>query len=281
MLELPEVEVLRKDLEKEVVGKRVKDVTVQTPSIVRPFHRNRPEFVKALEGRKIETARRRGSVIFLDLDENLTWVIDIGEQGSLHRQTAGESLGEHTHLAVSFTIGGAIHLSEVAEEPTIHTGVVETEGALEAADISPDALDLLDDNPTWMEFGRFLAAADKPLKLLLTDPTYIVGIGPIYSDEVLWEAGLRHDHPSATLSTQEVRRLYRATQEIIVAAMKAADSGLDETEADTPIDEDGEVAVHLRVFGRDGLPCPRCRRPIKRTRIKKGVYTYHCEQCMI
>jgi formamidopyrimidine-DNA glycosylase len=281
VLELPEVEVLRKDLEKEVVGKRIKDVIVQTPSVVRPFHRNRPDFVKALEGRKIEAARRRGSTIFLDLDENLTWIIDVGDQGSLHRETATEDLAEGTHLAVSFTIGGSIHLSEAAEEPTIHTGVIETEEALEAAGIAVDALDLLDDNPTWMEFGRFLAAADKPLKLLMTDPTYIVGIGPVYSDEILWEAGLRHDHPSSTLSTQEVRRLYRATQEIIVAAMKAADSGLDESEADNVIDEDGEVADHLRVFGRDGLPCPRCRRPIKRTRIKKGIYTYHCEQCMI
>jgi formamidopyrimidine-DNA glycosylase len=281
VLELPEVEVLRKDLEKEVVGRRVKDVTVQTPSVVRPFHRNRPDFVKALEGRKVEGARRRGSVIFLDLDEDQTWIIDAGQHGSLHRETATETLGEDTHLAVSFTIGGAIHLSEVNPEPSIHTGVVPTEGAMEAAGIAPDALDLLDDNPTWMEFGRFLAEADKPLKLLLTDPNYIVGIGPVYSDEILWESGLRHDHPSATLSTQEVRRLYRATQEIIVAAMKAAGSSLDESEADTAIDEDGEVAEHLRVYGRDGLPCPRCRRPIQRTRIKKGVYTYHCEQCMI
>jgi hypothetical protein len=59
VLELPEVEVLRKDLEKEVVGKRVKDVVVETPSIVRSFHRNRPDFVKALEGRKVEAVRRR------------------------------------------------------------------------------------------------------------------------------------------------------------------------------------------------------------------------------
>ena len=49
MLELPEVEVLRKDLEKEVVGKRVKDVTVRSASVVRPYHRNRPDFGKALE----------------------------------------------------------------------------------------------------------------------------------------------------------------------------------------------------------------------------------------
>ncbi len=281
MLELPEVEVLRKDLEKEVVGKRVKDVDVRTPSIVRPLHRNRPEFVKALEGRKVEAARRRGSLILLDLDEGVTWVIDPGEGGSLHRETATEEPGGDTHLTVSFTIGGALHLSEVADEPSVRTGVVETEHALEAAGVSPDALDLLDDNPTWMEFGRFLAAADKPLKLLLIDPAYIVGIGPVYSDEILWEAGLRHDHPSATLSTQEVRRLYRATQEIIVAAMKAAGSSLDDAEVDQLVDDEGESAEHLRVYGRDGKPCSRCRRPIVRTRLKKGVYTYHCEQCMI
>ena len=281
MLELPEVEVLRKDLEKEVVGKRVKDVTVQTAGIVRPFHRNRPDFVKALEERKVVAARRRGRAIFLDLDGELTWVIDPGDNGSLHRETASEQLGPDTHLAVTFTIGGALHLSEAADQPTVVTGVVPTDGAFEAAGIPPDALDPLDDNPTWMEFGRFLAAAERPLKLVLTDPSLVAGIGPVYSDEILWEAGLRHDRSSASLSTQEVRRLYRATQEVIGAAMKAAGSPLDDSDVEPMIDDDGEVAEHLRVYGRDGLPCSRCRQPIKRTRIKKGVYTYHCEQCMI
>jgi formamidopyrimidine-DNA glycosylase len=281
VLELPEVEVLRKELEKEVVGKRIKDVSVATASIVRPFHRNRPDLVKALEGRKVEAVRRRGSTLFLDLDDEHTWVVDPGEAGSLHRETANEEPGSDTHLAVSFTIGGALHLSEVAAEPSVRTGVVATDGALEAAGIPPDALDLLDDNPTWMEFGRFLAAADRPLKLLLIDKDLIVGLGPVYSDEILWEAGLRHDHPSSRLSTQEIRRLYRATQEVITAAMKAAGSSLDDAEAESMIDDEGEVAEHLKVYGRDGLPCPRCRQPIRRTRIKKGVYTYHCEQCMI
>ncbi len=281
MLELPEVEVLRKELEKEVAGKRIKDVEVRSPGVVRPFHRNRPDFTKALEGRKVEAVRRRGRMLFLDLGEGATWIIDPGEGGSLHRETAAEELAEDTHLAVRFTIGGALHLSEAAEEPTIRTGIVPTEGAEEAAGIGPDAIDLLDDNPTWMEFGRFLAAANKPLKLLLVDQQIVAGLGPVYSDEILWEAGLRHDHPSAQLSTQEIRRLYRATQEVIVAAMKAAGSSLDDAEAESMIDDDGEVAEHLRVYGRDGLPCPRCRRPIKRTRLRKGVYTYHCEQCMI
>ena len=281
MLELPEVEVLRKDLEKEVVGKRVKDVTVQTAGLVRPLHRNRPEFVKALEGRKLEAVRRRGQLLFLDLDENQTWIIDAGEGGSLHRETANEPPGPDTHLVVTFTIGGALHLSEPGPDLTSRTGVVPTGEALEAAGVSPDALDPLDDNPTWMEFGRFLHASGRQLKLVLTDPSLILGIGPVYSDEILWEAGLRHDRASDSLSTQEVRRLYRAAQEVIHTAMKQRGSSLDEVEADSAVGQEGEPAEHLRVYGRAGQPCVRCRKPILRTRVKKGVYTYHCEQCMI
>lgn len=280
MLELPEVEVLRKDLEKEVVGKKVKDVSVQTPGVVKPFHRARPELIKGLEGRKLEAVRRRGHTLFLDLDDEHTWVIDPGENGNLHRETATATPGDDTHLAVTFTVGGAIHLSESGGEPTARTGVVPTEGAIEAAGVNPDALDPLDDNPTWMEFGRFLVAAASPLKLLLTDPDHVVGIGPVYSDEILWEAGLRHDRSSDTLSTQEVRRLYRAMHEVIFAAMKQVGTSLDDVDpAETA--EDDEVAEHIKVYGRDGKPCYRCRRPIVRTRIKKGVYTYHCERCMI
>jgi formamidopyrimidine-DNA glycosylase len=279
VLELPEVEVLRKDLEKEIVGKRVKDVTVETPALVRSFHRNRPDFAKALTGRKVEGVRRRGRVLFVDLDGELTWVIDAGESGSLRTGAAPNESGSTTHASVSFDSGGALHLSESGDEPTMSSGVVGRERAFEEAGISADALDPLDDNPTWMEFGRFLAAADRPLKLLLIDSDYILGIGPVYSDEILWEAGLRHDRSSASLSTQEVRRLYRATQEVITTGMKASGSSLDETDAE-PTDDD-EVALHLRVHGRDGLPCSRCRRPIKRTRLRKGLYTYHCEQCMI
>ncbi len=280
MLELPEVEVLRKDLEKEVVGKRIKDVLVQTAALVRPVHRNRPEFVKALEGHKIEGVRRRGRTLFVDLDEDRTWIIDAGDEGSLHRETSTEEPGGDTHLVVTFTIGGALHLSEPGDV-TACTGVVPAEEALAAAGVSPDALDPLDDNPTWMEFGRFLHASGRQLKLVLTDPQLILGIGPVYSDEILWEAGLRHDRAADSLSTQEIRRLYRAMQEVIHTAMKQRGSSLDEVEADSAVDEEGGVAEHLRVYGRAGEPCIRCRKPILRTRIKKGVYTYHCEQCMI
>lgn len=281
MLELPEVEVLRKDLDKEVVSKRVKDVIVETPSIVRPFHRTRPDFIGSLEGRKIEAVRRRGRTIFLDLDEDQTWVLQAWGTASLHRETANEPPGDNTHLVVTFTIGGAIHLSDSASEPNASTGVVATENALEEAGVPAGTFDPLEDNVTWMEFGHALREQAQPLKLLLIDDSVILGIGDVYSDEILYEAGLRYDRASDSLSSQEIRRLYRAMHEVIAAAMKYRGSSLDESDPDDVTDDEGEAAEHLKVYGREGLPSFRSRRPIERVRVKKGVYTFFDPQSQV
>ncbi len=281
MLELPEAEVLRKDLDKEVVGKRVDEIIVETPSLVRPFHHTRPHFKKSLAEHKIEDCRRRGSVIFLDLDEEKTWVLDVRGDATLHRETMNEPPGDETHMVVTFTIGGAIHLDDPADEPTASIGVVETEKAFDEAGVSPDALDPLDDNPTWMDFRERLYTAEVPLHEFVYDGDHMVGLREVYVDEILWESGLRHDRPSESLSTQEVRRFYRAIQEIIQAAIKERDSHLDVIDADLAVDDEGEVAEHLSIYGREGKPCLRCRKPVEHTEIRDGIWTYHCDGCMI
>lgn len=280
VLELPEAEVLRRDLEREVVGKRAKDVTVETPAVLKPWHRTRKDFAAQLEGRRIAGVRRRGNVMLLELDEGLTWLVDPGAQGSLHLETSTADPGADTHVAIAFATGGALHLSEATRAPTLRCGVVPAEEADDAAGVSRDALDLLADTPTWIEFGRYLLAGDEQLKLLLSDPKRFLGLGPVYSDEILWEAGLRHDRMSSSLSPQEIRRLYRAAHEVLLAGMKASGSALDDAEPDTFTEEDGSVAGHLNVFGREGQPCPRCRTPIERSRLRRGRTSFHCPRCM-
>ena len=281
MLELPEVEVLRKDLDKEIVGKRVQEedsekgagpgIVVETPSIVRPFHRTRPDFINALRGHKIEACRRRGTTIFLDLDDDMTWIIDARGTASLHAETANEKPTDDTHLIVRFTIGGALHLSDVSKDPEVSTGVVPTADAMAEAGVSEIAWDPLEDNKTWMEFARILNQAAMPLKLLLVDQDIILGFREVYSDEILYEAGLKYDRMSDSLSTQETRRLYRAIHEVIQTAMKFRGSSLDESTADLTVDEEGEASEHLKVYGREGLPSFRSRKPIERAVVVKGT----------
>jgi formamidopyrimidine-DNA glycosylase len=281
VLELPEVEVLRKDLEREVVGKRIKDVEVDDPKIVRPFHHNRPQFKDALEGRKIEAVRRRGTYVFLDLDNDTTWLVHPGDSASLHRETMNEPPGPDTDVVVTFTTGGAIHISDPTKGGSCTMGVLPADEVGEAIDIPDGAIDFFEDNPTWLLFADVLRDAEAPLKSVLMDETKILGIGEVYSDEALWESGLAHDRASDTLTTQEIRRLYRSIQEVLQGAIKQRGTSLDDATPDDAFDEEGEPVGHLRVYGREGQPCLRCRRTVVVTERDDGTRTYRCARCQV
>ena len=108
MPELPEVEVMRRDLEREVVGKKIKAVEVTGTRSVRR-HRNRKEFITVLTGRKITAVQRRGKYLVMKLDGNDALIVHLGMSGQLLRaKTAREKAPKHTHVAITFTQGGLL-----------------------------------------------------------------------------------------------------------------------------------------------------------------------------
>src|SRR5207302_1798484 len=125
------------------------------------------------------------------------------------------------------------------------------------------AIDPLEDTFTWQSFGELLAQRGAKLKQLLMDQKFMSGLGNIYSDEVLFAAGLRYDRMSDTLSSQEVRRLYRAIQETLQDAIKSRGTTLDDEAYVDLFGKPGEYQYELKVYGRAGLPCRRCRTPIQ------------------
>jgi formamidopyrimidine-DNA glycosylase len=113
-----------------------------------------------------------------------------------------------------------------------------------------------------------------PLKLLLTDPEVFVGIGDIYSNEILFDSGLRHDRVSAELSTQEIRRLYRSVVGIMHDAIKYRGTSLEDRPFVDLTGSPGEFADHLAVYGKQGELSPRSREPIQKTSFKHQVVFY-------
>ncbi len=277
MSHLPEVEVLRKDLEKEVVGKRVKDVSVKTAKIV-GRHRHRPDFIAALDGRKIEGVRRHGTWLLFDLDDRATLCAHLGDQAVMTRETATAESGPHTQVVVTFTTGGALHLVDPGK--TSRLFVAPTEGVEHLEELVPGGIDPLSGAFTWHAFARYLAGRHAALKSLLVDETFILGLGDLYADEILWSAGLAPDRRSDALSSQEVRRLYRALFEVLYEAIKQGGTADLEAEGEHTdlFGEPGDYGSHLNVHGRAGEPCPRCRRPVVHTEVE-GVGAYHCSSC--
>jgi formamidopyrimidine-DNA glycosylase len=115
---------------------------------------------------------------------------------------------------------------------------------------------------------------------LLMDQKFIAGIGNIYSDEILWGAGLRWDRPSDSLTAQEVRRLYRAMMETLQEAVKYRGSSLADEQYVDLFGRPGGFQHHHNVYAREGLACPRCRHLVVRERFA-GRSTFSCSACQV
>lgn len=274
MTQLPEVEVIRKDLEREIVGKRIKDVTVRSASLV-GHQRNRPEFYKALEGRKIDAIMRRGTRLLLRLDDAHTLIVRLGSQATMTRETANREGGKDTQLVAVFTTGGALHYVDPDKDGEV--AVVPTSDLAGMDELAPAGIDPLADQFTWPAFSRELVRRKMKLKSLLVDETFIIGLGDLYSDEILWTAGLDGARVSNTLSAQEVRRLYRAVLEVLYEAVKQG--GTADAEGAQDEGDSGDFGDYIKVYGRAGLPCARCRQPISLVKIDRKRSSYHCINC--
>jgi len=279
MPELPEVEVMRRDLEREVVGKKIKSVEVTGTRSVRR-HRNRKEFIDVLGGRKIVSVQRRGKYLVMRLDGNDALIVHLGMSGQLLRaKTAREKAPKHTHVVITFTQGGLLRFVDPRTFGEMFvTAYDEIDQQVE--ELAHIGLDPLETALSWDRFGRMLAERKTKLKPLLMDQKFIAGIGNVYSDEILFEAGLKWDRQSDSLSQQEVRRLYRAITETLQGAVKYRGSSLaDEGYVDL-FGKPGEFQDHHQVYAREGQACMRCRRPIQRARYSNRS-TFFCDACQV
>jgi formamidopyrimidine-DNA glycosylase len=296
--ELPEVETLRLDLAKEVIGKKVKAVVVSNGRSVRR-HPSAKHFRALLEGRTIKAVGRLGKYLLVTLDNKDTLVIHLGMSGQLFRvKSAKEPKPKHTHVVIAFTQGGELRYvdprtfgemfvsSPETGEPAANglpVGMASGDGAAlrrQVPELAHLGFDPIEDMMSWDRFGLLLRQRRSGLKALLMDQGFVSGIGNLYSDEILFSAGLRFDRSSDALSATEVRRLYRAMVETLTDAIKHRGSTLVDEQYRDLFGETGDYQGSHQVYDREGEPCRRCRNPIVRARTG-GRSTFYCEHCQV
>ncbi len=280
MPELPEVETIRRDLDKEVVGKRVKTVDVTGMRSIRR-HPNKKHFIGKLEGKKITGVQRRGKYLLLKLEGGDILVVHMGMSGQLLKAKGGvkDPPPKHTHVVITFTQGGQLRF---VDPRTFGELFVTTADELEqqVPELAHLGFDPIDDVMSWTRFGELLVARKAKLKALLMDQKFVAGIGNIYSDEILWAAGLRYDRPSDRLTSQEVRRLYRAMIETLQDAIKHRGSSLADEQYVDLYGAMGDYQSQHKVYDREGQSCRRCRSTISRVKVN-GRSSFLCPQCQV
>jgi len=261
MPELPEVEVVRRGLERWVVGRTAETVEVFHPRAVRRHTPGADDFAAAIVGQRVEAARRRGKYLWLPLSSGDAIVGHLGMSGQLLVVEPSTEAGPHLRVKVTFT-DGERELRFVDQRTFGGLTVVRdaTEPPQLIAHIAADPLDPAFDDDA---FVRALAKRPSGVKRVLLDQSVVSGIGNIYADEALWRARVHYATPANALSVDQARALLASAREVMEAALLAGGTSFDSLYVNVN-GESGYFDRSLDAYGRTGEPCHRCGTAIVR-----------------
>ena len=271
MPELPEVEVLRRSLEPRLEGRRIERVEVRSPALREPLDRRS---LNRLAGRRIEGLRRRAKYLLIDLEGGSTLVIHLGMSGRFTVVRGNAPVAPHEHLAFHLSTSGRLRLVDPRRFGlafALPTAKLESDRHFARLGVEPLGPELTP--------GYLRQAARKrrgPIKAFLMDARVVVGVGNIYACETLWQARV---HPR-----RSVARVSAATWIMVTAAVRDV-LGRAIGEGGTTLNDftDGEgnagyFQVSLAAYGREGEPCHRCERPLRRI-VQSNRSTFYCPGC--
>lgn len=276
MPELPEVETIRRGLARSVIGKRIEEVHIFDPVLIRkPAVR---AFIRGLKGKAVTEVARRGKVLLLNLEDGKVWAVHLRMTGKMlfhdqkqpRKEKAIRALialrgktsraEARSHLCFSDTrrFGEWYLVSHPGEIPLISR-------------MGPEPLEI---RPN--EFARMVKGKDRLIKVLLLDQSFLGGIGNIYACEALFRAGIHPRRISSSLSYNKINKLYDELKAVLEASIKAGGSSVRNYRKSDG--SEGWFARRLSVYGREGEKCPRCGGRILRKEIgSRG--TFFCPGC--
>jgi formamidopyrimidine-DNA glycosylase len=266
--ELPEVETIRAQLAPRLEGRTLARVEILDPRLTRPF--DLFEVAEELEGDRVVSVERRGKYLLLRLETGLDLLVHLRMTGGFHWQPV-----THERAILELDDGSRLVYRDVRRFGTwLVLAADELEPYL-ATKNGPEPLGRRF-TPAWL--SAQLARRTAALKVVLLDQRVVAGLGNIYADEALWRARLSPTRAANGLDGEEVARLTRAIRAALRAGLERQGSTLRDYSA--PNGASGSMQDEFRVYGRDGLPCPRCRATITKTRVG-GRGTWFCPRCQL
>ena len=259
---------MRRGVQARYVGDCLDSLIVIGPRTVR---RHAPGLLAKLEGRALTGTRRHGKYLVLDWEGGECLVLHLRMSGQLRAEQRGAQRRPHTHAVMAFDGAGEVHFVDP-----------RTFGELFLLDEArPEGLGHLGPDALRLSAGHLARALDgrrAPLKALLTDQRVVAGVGNIYADEICFAARVRPDRPAGSLSRPAVARLVAGTTDVLARAIEAGGSTLGDGQYCDLFGQPGSFQLQHAVYGREGLPCRSCARPVARVRLGARS-SYFCPRC--
>lgn len=272
MPELPEVETIKQELSRKIKGKKISKIDIFLPKII---NLETKQFRRKIVGTKIVNIKRRGKLIIINLSNLNNLVIHLKLTGQLLLAGKSKRPQKHTHLVFYFTDNTRLFFNDSRQFGFIKLfNQKELLDFLKKENFGPE--------PLSKEFSLtlfktlLLKKKKSKIKPLLMDQTFIAGVGNVYSQEACFYAKIHPGRKVGTLTEQEISDLYYYLRSVLVKAIKHKGSSVD-----TYVDiygKQGEYVPFLKVYGREGDRCLRCKTKIKMIKLG-GRGTYFCPKC--
>ncbi|MCG3040002.1 bifunctional DNA-formamidopyrimidine glycosylase/DNA-(apurinic or apyrimidinic site) lyase [Streptomyces fenghuangensis] len=278
MPELPEVEVVRRGLERWVGGRTVAGAEVLHPRAIRRHLAGAEDFTGRLRGARIGAPRRRGKYLWLPLQDTGQCVLaHLGMSGQLLVQPRDAPDEKHLRVRVRFADDAGTELRFVDQRTFGGLSLHATTGDGLPDVIAHIARDPLDPAFDEEAFHTALRRRRSTLKRALLDQSLISGVGNIYADEALWRSRLHYDRPTATLTRPRTAELLGHVRDVMNAALAVGGTSFDSLYVNVN-GESGYFERSLDAYGREGLPCRRCAAPMRRSPWMNRS-SYFCPRC--
>jgi formamidopyrimidine-DNA glycosylase len=272
--ELPEVETVRRGLQRHVVGRVIDSVQLLHPRAVRRHAAGADDFSCALAGRRVDGALRRGKYLWLPVGEDAL-LAHLGMSGQLLIGASDRPLSPHVRARFAFRDGGP-DLRFTDQRTFGHLSFALGGAALPAA-IAHIAPDPLEPGFDLAVLTARLASRRTGIKRALLDQSLVSGVGNIYADESLWRARLHWARAADGLRRSDVARLITAVQEVFTEALDAGGTSFDSLYVNVN-GQSGYFERSLAVYGRAGQPCRRCGSPVRREAFMNRS-AFSCPKC--
>lgn len=292
MPELPEVETIARGLAQRVTGDAIESVWLGSKP--EPLKSSAKVMAKTLESARIAGVRRIGKHIVFDLEPKeqsqkrgqrsstrtarvtggrpqgiqAQWIVHLGMTGKLLVCPPEADVEKHTHAILKLASGRELRFVDPRRFGRLS---VSQHGDFDAVGSEPLEVEL-------EQFVSLFHHRKTPIKSALLNQSLLRGVGNIYADESLFRAGIRPRRRAATLTREQLRKLYLSVQEVLKEAIALGGSSIsDYVDADG---EEGFFQLQHRVYGRQGEPCLVCKTPVKRVVIA-GRSSHYCPKCQI
>ncbi|MCX5750643.1 MAG: bifunctional DNA-formamidopyrimidine glycosylase/DNA-(apurinic or apyrimidinic site) lyase [Candidatus Saganbacteria bacterium] len=275
MPELPEVETIKRGLAPFIKGKKILEVEMLRPKLIKGMSPS--IFAKKVKGDTILGIERRAKYLLVPLKSGNTLIFHLGMTGALLKSVHKKPLsktGEEAQKYIRISGNVILDFSDLRLFGKIW--LVPSKKVLEQKEIKKLGVEPFSKAFTLDWFTKELAKRKTKIKLLIMDQAFVVGVGNIYANEVLYRAGIHPARPANKITPKEAKKLHHEIIDVLSDAIKHGGSSVDNY-----VDAEGGEGTYgklHKVYDRKGEPCTKCRGVVQKISLgQRG--TYFCPKC--